>query len=133
MVELRIDGYYLSEGRKWEDWHAGHKEEGYSYEFIKININNTFFSYIITDRNFNFIDFLKKYQTIKELQNKTSVNYGNIKITNNKVQFSYIALEEFPMHFELEIISPELLKDKDGRKYHFVPVDEEKLKGLPEF
>ncbi len=53
-------------------------------------------------------------------------------IEGNIIKFDYSILEKYPMHFGLVIISPELLKDKDGLEYHFIPVDEEKLKGLPE-
>lgn len=131
-MELLKKGYYLAEGKKWEDWHAGHKEEGFSYKFLKIIDNNTFFSHSKTDKDFDFISFLKKYRTIKELQDKTTVNYGSYTIEENLIKFDFVVLDKYPMHFELEIITPELLRDKDGRQYHFVPVEEEKLKGLPE-
>ena len=131
-MELLKKGYYKSEGKKWEDWHAGHKEEGYSFEFIKINEKGTFFSHEKTLEDFNFIDYLQKYKTIKELLDKTTVNYGSYTIEGRLIKFDFVVLNKYPMHFELEIITPELLKDKDGRYYHFIPVDEEKLKGLPE-
>lgn len=75
---------------------------------------------------------MKEYNTIKELREKTAVNYGNYNIKDNIIKFDFVVLDKYPMPFELEIITPELLRDKDGREYHFVPVDEERLKGLPE-
>ena len=32
---IRKEGYYISEGLPWEDWHAGHKFEGVNYEVLK--------------------------------------------------------------------------------------------------
>lgn len=53
-MELLKKGYYKSKGKKWEDWHAGHKEEGYSYKFIKFINHDTFFSHSKTYENFDF-------------------------------------------------------------------------------
>jgi hypothetical protein len=126
-------GYYMSEGMKWEDYYAGHKLEGYSFKYVKINDNGTFLSKITALKDFDFIAYLKKFNTIEELQEKTDTNYGQYVIEDNIIKCDFIVLNKYPMHFELEIITPVLLRDKeDGMDYHFVPVEEEKLKGLPE-
>jgi len=131
-MKLLSNGYYISEGKYFEDWHAGHKDEGYIYSFLKINPNFSFVKIKRRNVNFDFIAFLKA-QSKEELLKDTSTTYGKYYLKkDNKIHFSHRVMDMWDMEFELELISSELLKDKDGVEYHFIPVDEEKLKGLPE-
>lgn len=130
-MDLLKYGYYISDGEKWEDWHVGHKEEGFSYKFLKIIDDTTFFYYSNINKSFDFLSYLKKYRTIKELLNETTVNFGTYAIIDELVTFEYVVLDKYHMKFELEIVSAELLKDLKGRLFHFIQIENKKFENLP--
>lgn len=130
-MNIRTDGYYISEGKHFEDWHAGHKYEGYIYSYLKLDTNRIFVKSLYRNDNADFLEDINS-KTKEDLLKDTSIPYGYYHIKkNNKIEFKYRLMNKWDMSFELEIITPELLKDKEGRGYHFVPVDKEKLKELP--
>lgn len=123
----------MTEGETHIDWIGGGiKVTKALYDYLKFNEDGTFVKTIFDKADFDFIAFIHtrgKYELLKD----TSTPYGRYRIKeNDKVECNYRLMDKWNMEFELEIITPELLKDKDGREYRFVPVDEEKLKGLPE-
>ena len=130
-MSIRTDGYYISDGKHFEDWHAGHKDEGYLYSYLKLNSKGLFIKALYRNNDVNFLEEIN-LKTKEELLKDTSSPYGQYCIKENKIiQFKYRLMDKWDMSFELEIITPELLRDKDGREYHFVAVEDEKLEGLP--
>ena len=131
-MNIRTDGYYISEGKHFEDWHAGHKDEGYIYSYLKLDTTGVFIKSLYRNEDADFIGEINS-RTKEDLLKDTSTPYGHYCIKEkNKIELKYRLMDKWDMHFELEIITPELLRDKDGREYHFVPVDEKRLKGMPE-
>ena len=130
-MKLYTKGYYLTKSKEFTDWHAGHKEVKHLSHFLKVFDNNSFI-WLVAPPDFDILNYLKS-QYRDTLLKDTSTAYGKYLLKDdNIIVFKYRVMDTWDMEFELEIITPELLKDKDGRYYHFIPVDEEKLKGLPE-
>ena len=119
---LRQDGYYKSNAKEWEDWHAGHKSTGYSYIYIKINPNNTVFIYSTTDAKFDFIDYLNKYKTVNDLTEKTTVRYLDYIIKDNMLCIDSSSLSKYAMKLDFEVITQDKLKDTEDREYNFISV-----------
>ncbi len=126
----KIDGYYISEGKKFEEWHAGHKSEVYIYSFLKFNSDH-FVETKADEKSYNFVKFLKSHSS-ELLIKDSSIAFGNYIIeNNNKILLHYKLLNCWDMNFELDIISSNILSDKDGRKFTYIPVDDPEFENLP--
>lgn len=97
------NGFYISEGTLWVDWHAGHKFEGISYECLILRNDG---NYIKTSKN------------DENLLNDMSINFGKYNTVKNILELTYeVWGEEREILFT--ILSPEILLDKELKEYHF--------------
>ena len=109
---IRRDGYYISEGFPWVDWHAGHKFEGTKYYLLKFIDNNCIIRAssesieisitIFKDR----MDYIDKYHLID----------------NNTLEIILNPESKWSVTKQFTILSPELLLDENLKEYRFVPI-----------
>ena len=107
---IRKEGYYISEGLPWEDWHAGHKFEGVNYEVLKFLsgteiIVSTSKSHIVgADFFIKRMEYIDKYSLIDDKMIEITINQDS----------------EWEVTKYFTILSPEILLDKNLKEYQFV-------------
>jgi len=109
---IRKNGYYISEGYPWVDWHAGHKFEGINYRVIIFADNNKMLMHTFDKSDFN----------INEIRFKEYNDF--YKIYDNVVEIIIDPDSKWKVKKEFTILSPELLLDENMKEYKFVPFTE---------
>ena len=110
-MQIKTNGYYLSQPIHWEDWHAGLKFEGNNYILIKFDANKCFF---------DSVDDLSKVN-IKNILNKE--NYGFYKVERSLLEIRYNPNTEFELIRYFQILSSEILLDEHLKEYRFIELD----------
>ncbi len=114
---IRTDGYYISEGLPWVDWHAGHKFEGVSYIFLCFRTDKKFIQESKNDSGYNFLSFLNSVDDEKLLED-TSITFGEYIESNNIVKFIWEVWGEKRTK-TYTILSPDILLDENLKEYRF--------------
>ena len=112
-MNVRTDGYYISEGTPWVDWHAGHKFEGMSFKIFIFKKDNTCIRVTTKDENFDVSDLNGAMST----DNAYEIADKTIALTLNTDS-------NFPVKRTFTILSPEELLDENLTSYRFKPVSE---------
>lgn len=107
---IRKDGYYISEGFPWVDWHAGHKFEGINYRILVFFNDNKLLFYTEDKLDFN----------IKEILANSSGN-DYYKIYDNTLEIIIDPSSKWRVKMEFTIISPEILLDENLKEYRYIP------------
>lgn len=110
---IRLDGYYMSEGFQWADWHAGHKFEGVNYELIKFLNKNE----VITPSSSSI--------EIEESIFEDRMNYADRYrlIDDKSLEIIFNPESKWSVTKLFTILSSEILLDENLKEYKFVPVN----------
>jgi hypothetical protein len=109
---MRKDGYYISEGSPWVDWHAGHKFEGIHYRVLMFFDNDKVLMH--TDNSSEF--------DIKEVLLKSSI-HDSYKTYDKILEIIIDPLSKWSVKKKFTILSLEVLLDEDLKEYRFVPIN----------
>lgn len=116
-MTIRTDGYYISEGTPWVDWHAGHKFEGKSFKVFIFKKDNTCIRVTTKDENFD----------VSNLNGAASTDNA-YKIADKTIALMLNTDSDFPVKRTFTILSPEELLDENLMAYRFKQIPED-LKG----
>jgi hypothetical protein len=107
-MEIKKQGYYVSDSVHWADHHAGIKTEG------------AFYYILIFENDKCFCGSLENIDKIDIQQIVSSAAYRLYKIASNTLEIQVNPHTEFEFTQLFRIMSPDVLLDENLREYRYV-------------
>lgn len=110
MILLKQTGYYLSEPKHYEDWHAGHKIEHYNFIAYFFSVNGKAYKALKKNNNvFSKTDFLNE---------NLAIDYS---IDNDTIDFHYDKGSKYEYHKIFNIQNKHTMIGTRSIKYTWTP------------
>jgi hypothetical protein len=107
-MNIKKNGYYISEPFHWVDMHASIKFEGENFYILKFEEDKCYFDSINDKKNID-INMLKEKE-----------NYGIYRTLGNVLEIIYNPNSEFKVKKIFTILSPDVLLDENLKEYIFI-------------
>lgn len=107
---IRKDGYYISEGFPWVDWHASHKFEGVTYKILRFFKEEKLL--MLSEESTNFDP--------SKLRKPPKDQYHEFE---KVVEVVIDPTSKWSVKRQFTVLSPEVLLDEKMNEYRFVPMN----------
>lgn len=111
---LKQNGYYLSEPEHYEDWHAGHKIEYY-----------TFTAYYFFDNSKVFLSVKKNIKIFSKTDFVPDGFEVDYSINNRMIDFHFEKGTKYEYHSLFNIENEDIIVDEKSIKYRWTPFSKE--------